>query len=196
MTASLGVPPTKRMMAGAVAIAKPPMPAVSVMVLSPRSGLASASVYPGNHSPSTGGAGAVNQRSPRPLTRMPKSVPLRAIALTMVHPSIPWATSAIALQAAITGLSTLRAFSPKKRRTSEATSASLVTLTMCGANRAVYKIEPASLRLCPSSPIFSERESKARMSIPPLASMASARTGAITSSIQRRRSSTSSLNAP
>src|SRR5712692_1154165 len=39
--ASSGVPPTKRTMAGAAAMAKPPMPMVSVMALSPRSGLAS-----------------------------------------------------------------------------------------------------------------------------------------------------------
>src|SRR5262249_24088129 len=42
--ASAGVPPTKRTMAGAPAMAKPPMPAVSVMALSPRSGLASAAL--------------------------------------------------------------------------------------------------------------------------------------------------------
>src|SRR5262249_26414487 len=41
-TASAGVPPTNRTIAGAPAIAKPPMPAVSVIALSPRSGLASA----------------------------------------------------------------------------------------------------------------------------------------------------------
>ena len=44
--ASFGVPPTNWTMAGAVAIANPPMPAVSVIVLSPMSGLASASVKP------------------------------------------------------------------------------------------------------------------------------------------------------
>jgi hypothetical protein len=36
------VPPTKPTMAGAAAMAKPPIPAVSVMALSPRSGFASA----------------------------------------------------------------------------------------------------------------------------------------------------------
>ena len=59
------------------------------------------------------GQGAVNQRSPSPLTRMPNSVPLRAIVVTSVLPSTPWAASAIALQAAMTGLSTLRALSPR-----------------------------------------------------------------------------------
>ena len=40
-SASGTVPPTSRTIAGAVAIAKPPMPAVSVMAESPMSGLAS-----------------------------------------------------------------------------------------------------------------------------------------------------------
>ena len=55
----------------------------------------------------------MNQRSPSPLTRMPKSVPLRAMAVTRVLPGIPWAASAIAFIAAITGLSTARALSPR-----------------------------------------------------------------------------------
>ena len=46
------------------------------------------------------GAGAVNQRSPRPLTRMPNSTPLRAIAVTMLL-GTPCAASSIALHAAI-----------------------------------------------------------------------------------------------
>ena len=40
-SASGTVPPTRRTIAGAVAIAKPPMPAVSVMAESPMSALAS-----------------------------------------------------------------------------------------------------------------------------------------------------------
>ncbi len=39
--ASEGLPPTKRTIAGAAAIANPPIPNVSVIALSPRSGLAS-----------------------------------------------------------------------------------------------------------------------------------------------------------
>ena len=45
--ASCGVPPMKVTMAGAAAMAKAPMPAVSVIVESPMSGLASAAVKPG-----------------------------------------------------------------------------------------------------------------------------------------------------
>ena len=44
--ASLGVPLTKVTMAGAAAMAKAPMPAVSVIVLSPMSGLASSALKP------------------------------------------------------------------------------------------------------------------------------------------------------
>ena len=40
-SASSAPPPTKRTIAGAAAIAKPPSPTVSVIVLSPMSGLAS-----------------------------------------------------------------------------------------------------------------------------------------------------------
>ena len=59
---------------------------------------------------------------------MPKSVPLRAIAVTMVLPSMPCAASAIALHAAITGFSTLSALSPRNLRMSLAT---------CGVGRAL-----------------------------------------------------------
>ena len=46
-TASSGLPPTKRTMAGAAAMAIPPMPMVSVMVESPMSRLASSGPNPG-----------------------------------------------------------------------------------------------------------------------------------------------------
>jgi hypothetical protein len=45
---------------------------------------------------------------------MPKSVPLRAIAETRVDPGTPWAASAIALPAAISGFKTDSALSPRK----------------------------------------------------------------------------------
>jgi hypothetical protein len=45
-SASAGVPPTNSTMAGAPAIAKPPSPAVSVIALSPMSGLASPAPKP------------------------------------------------------------------------------------------------------------------------------------------------------
>ena len=45
--------------------------------------------------------GAVNQRSPRPATRMPKSVPLRAIVVTIVEPAMPRPDRRAALPAAM-----------------------------------------------------------------------------------------------
>ena len=45
--------------------------------------------------------GAVNQRGPVPETRMPKSVPLRAITVTSVEPATPPTGSTIDLPAAI-----------------------------------------------------------------------------------------------
>jgi len=51
LIASCGVPLTKVTIAGADAIAKPPMPAVSVMTLSPMSPLASSALNPGSRAP-------------------------------------------------------------------------------------------------------------------------------------------------
>ena len=80
-------------MAGDAPMAKPPMPIVSVMALSPRSGLASSGENPGNSSPSTRLAGPVNHRSPSPLTRMPNSTPLRDMAVSTVEFGMPDAAS-------------------------------------------------------------------------------------------------------
>jgi hypothetical protein len=60
------------------------------------SGFASAAVYPGRYNPSIRELGAVNQRSPQPLTRNPNSVPFRAIVVTIDDPSTPAAASAVA----------------------------------------------------------------------------------------------------
>ena len=46
-------------------------------------------------------AGPVNQRAPVPLRRIPNSVPLRAMAVTIVEPSTPAAASAADLAAGI-----------------------------------------------------------------------------------------------
>ena len=93
--------PTNPATAGAAAIAKPPRPIVSTIVESPMSGLASSALKPGKYRPSGISTGAVNHWSPVPLTRMPKSVPLRLIAVTMVDPSILRTGSIIALPIAI-----------------------------------------------------------------------------------------------
>ena len=70
------------------AIANPPMPPVSVIAESPMSGLASSGPKPPRYSPSMYWAGPVNHWSPVPDTRMPKSVPLRAITVTTVEPGL------------------------------------------------------------------------------------------------------------
>ncbi len=72
-TANSGVPPTYCTTAGAPAIASEPRPRVSVIAESPMSGLASSGPKPGKNTPLICGAGAVNQRSPVPLTRIPVS---------------------------------------------------------------------------------------------------------------------------
>ena len=80
--------PTKPATAGAAAMAKPPSPMVSTIVESPISGLACCSVKPGKYSPSGISTGATNQVSPVPLIRIPKSVPLRDMAVTTQDPSM------------------------------------------------------------------------------------------------------------
>jgi hypothetical protein len=60
--------PDKRVTPGAAIIAAPPMPNVSVMALSPISGLACSCEKPVKNSPCGVLTGAVNQRSPSPLT--------------------------------------------------------------------------------------------------------------------------------
>jgi hypothetical protein len=99
--ASCGVPPTNCTIAGAVAIANPPSPAVSVIELSPMSGAACSGPYPGKYRPFTSGAVASNQRSPVPDNRMPKRTPLRDIAVTRLLFATPCAASSMTLHAAI-----------------------------------------------------------------------------------------------
>ena len=66
--------------------------------------------------------------------------------------------------------------------------------TMEGASLAVNRIEPALLRLWPSSPIWSDSASRARMSMPsPVSASASASTVPSTSFIQRSLAITSGL---
>src|SRR6185437_16687594 len=100
-SASAALPPTNLTIAGAAATARPPAPAVSVSAESPRSAAASARENPGKYRPSTGFAGASNQRSPAPERRTPKLTPLRDIAVTSELASTPAAASSIDLHAAI-----------------------------------------------------------------------------------------------
>ena len=79
---------------------KPPIPVVSVMQESPRSGAASLSSKPGKYRPLTISAGPVNHLSgPRPATRIPKSVPLRHMVATTVQYGISKIGSMVHLHA-------------------------------------------------------------------------------------------------
>ena len=101
-TASSTVPPTSATIAGAALIAKPPMPYVSVIALSPMSSPESSGLYPANIGPMTGWAGPVNQLlPPMPETRIPNSTPLRAMVVSTVLYSMPWAASSAHLARAI-----------------------------------------------------------------------------------------------
>ena len=82
-------------------MANPPSPIVSMIVESPMSGLASSSPKPGKYNPSGISTGAVNHASPVALTLMPKSVPLRHIAVTMLEAPISRTGSITALAVAI-----------------------------------------------------------------------------------------------
>ena len=151
--ASRAVPLTNVTIAGAAAMANAPIPAVSVIAESPTSGLASAAVNPGKYSPRGVSAGATNHRSPSPLTRIPNSVPLRAIVVTSVLAGIPCAASIVALHAAITGLSATRSLSARYRKAWLCCSVGRPVRTRWGASRRPSSAEPARLRLWPSSPI-------------------------------------------
>ena len=63
------------------------------------SGLASSFVKPGKKSASGTSAGPVNHSSPVPESWMPKSVPFRVMATTMLLPSMSRAASSVALHA-------------------------------------------------------------------------------------------------
>ncbi len=88
--------PTKRVTPGAAIIAAPPNTKGSVIALSPISG----SPDPARSRKQTLGrfTGAVNQRSPSPLTRIPNILPLRVIAVTMLPARIIAPASIAALQ--------------------------------------------------------------------------------------------------
>ena len=155
-TAPVAVPPTNPTMAGDAAMANPPRPTVSVIAESPMSALASLAVYEPRKSPSTIGAGAVNHRSPVPDSWIPKSVPLRAMAVTNEECSTPDAASATSFPAAITELSmkwSLESMNEKTDVRSDVVAPS--PSTNAAPMRRSSSDVPARLRLCPSSPICS-----------------------------------------
>ena len=143
-------------------------------------------------------AGAVNQRSPRPLTRMPKSVPLRAMVVTIVLPSTPCAASAMALHAAITGLRTLSGVvAEEAQHLGGASGVGARCGQSCGAS-ALQEEERAGLVAVVALVAHVQRLGEQRAQVDAARSARAPRraTGASTSFIQRRRSSTSVAKAP
>jgi hypothetical protein len=198
--ASSASPPTRPTMAGAPAMANPPSPTVSVIAESPMSGLASAGPKPPRNSPSGTAAGPVNQRSPVPETRMPNSVPLRAMATTTLDPGTPAPASPTIFPAAMTTLSRKWSLASMKESTSATSSArrrpTSMVRTRSGASARTSRDVPARFRLWPSSPIVTIEAIRAPASTGPWRCSASARLGPSTSSIHRRRSVMSPPNAP
>ena len=154
--ASCTWPPTNWTMAGAAAMQKPPIPAVSVMQLSPRSGLASASSNPGKYSPLTISAGAVNHASgPRPAMRIPKSVPLRHMVATTVEQGTSKTGSMVHLQAGIDRFRNVWSLLFRKASASICRSLGKSVPSTSGRIARRNRDVPALLRLWASSPIWS-----------------------------------------
>jgi hypothetical protein len=100
-------------------------------------------------------AGPVNQRSPVPAVWMPKSVPLRAITVTIVEPGMSRAASSASFAVGMPRLRKKCSFPPMKRNTAEMSDDGASTSTSAGDSSRRVSAEPARLRLCPSSPIWS-----------------------------------------
>ena len=133
----------------------------------------------------------MNQRSPVPETLIPKSVPLRHIAVTRVDPGMPAAASPTSFPAGITRL--------RKKWSLPATNLATSAMSAAGRSEAISagRISrrninvPARFRLCPSSPICTIWPMIAVMSTGPVARTAAASAGPSTSAIQRSRVITS-----
>src|SRR5213593_2291278 len=159
--------PTNRATEGEAAMAPPPSPIVSTIALSPMSGLASSPEKPGKYRPTGVFTGAVNQRSPSAETRIPKSVPLRAITVTSVECGTPAAGSASALPAAIATLRknwSLPAMNSANRAAAWWRSAARATW---GISARASSADAATLRWCISSPMRSAWAIRGRRAMPP-----------------------------
>ncbi len=127
---------------------------------------------------------------------MPKSVPLRAIVVTTVEPGMPSAARVASLQAGIPRLRKKCSLAPEKRTASATSAGEASAVIMPGSSSRRSMSEPARLRLCPSSPIWSIWAMIARTSTGPVLRTAWRRIGPSTSPIQRSRSMTSGPYAP
>ena len=127
---------------------------------------------------------------------MPKSVPLRAIATTIVEPSMSRAASSASLHAGIARLRKKWSLPPMKRSDSATSAASRPLPTIAGARSRSSMRVPARLRLWASSPIWSIWVRIPVTSTGPVCRTARCSSGPSTSRIQRSRVSTSGPYAP
>ena len=127
---------------------------------------------------------------------MPNSVPLRAIATTIVDPSMPRPASSASLQAGIARLRKKWSLPPMNASAAATSAGAVPDSTMAGARSRSSISVPARLRLCASSPICSIWVRIPVMSTGPVARTAAASSGPSTADIQRSRSSTSGPYAP
>ena len=123
---------------------------------------------------------------------MPKSVPLRAIATTIVEPGTSRPASSASLQAGMARLRKKWSLPPTKRSTSATSLLSKPASTIAGERSRSSIRVPARLRLWASSPIWSicvrTPVTSVASSVPRTAACSS---GPSTSPIQRSRVSTS-----
>ena len=126
-----------------------------------------------------------------PPTRIPKSVPLRLMAVTMEDPATPRAGSMIALPMTMARLRKNWSLPPMKARMLASLSRPSTARARAGAiSRRKRPVQP-TLRWCISSPIERPRATIPLRARPPLCLSAAASAGPRISAIQRRRASTS-----
>src|SRR6266536_355721 len=123
-------------MAGAAESAQAPRPTASTISESPIAGWTSAVVKPGKSFGLASGAGAVNQRSPAPLTRAATRTPFPPMPVTTGQPGMPRARSATAFAAAIENGTKKWGFCPANSRTAATPSGPPVVLPAPSAVRA------------------------------------------------------------
>ena len=138
----------------------------------------------------------MNHRSPSPLTRMPNSVPLRAIAVTRLLQGTPWAASSAALHAAMPTFRKKWSFPAAKVRMRSRSAAGMSSAATCGASVLMRSADAARFRLWHSSPIWTAWAIRLRMSTPPIRRSTSPSAGPRTASNHRSRSITSGAKAP
>ncbi len=127
---------------------------------------------------------------------MPKSVPLRLMAVTTDEPAMSRAGSVNALPIAMATLRKNWSLRPMKSRHAASSSALFAVRASAGASWRAKRLEQATFRWCISSPMVSPRAISGFNAMPPSSRSARPSAGPSTRSIQRRRSSTSASLPP